>query len=68
MDSTYKQYVVPGGLTYAGKPTSPKAYSGLNRIKIAWLRGADPSVVKAKIFWNNFADSLALISRRQEIP
>ncbi|SDE04894.1 F5/8 type C domain-containing protein [Mucilaginibacter pineti] len=60
MDATYKQYVVPGGLTYTGKATSPKAYSGLNRIKIAWLRGADPSVVKAKIFWNNFADSLAV--------
>lgn len=60
MDATYKQYVVPGGLTYAGKPTSPKAYSGFNRIKITWLRGADPSVVKAKIFWNNFADSLAV--------
>jgi hypothetical protein len=60
MDSTYKQYIVPGGLTYAGKPTSPKAYSGLNRIKVAWLRGADPSVVKAKIFWNNFADSLGV--------
>jgi hypothetical protein len=60
MDATYKQYVVPGGLTYAGKATSPKAYSGLNRIKIAWLRGSDPSVVKAKIYWNNFADSLAM--------
>jgi hypothetical protein len=58
MDATYKQYVVPGGLTYTGKATSPKAYSGLNRIKVAWLRGADPSVIKAKIFWNNYADSL----------
>ncbi|WP_184550079.1 DUF4998 domain-containing protein [Mucilaginibacter sp. FT3.2] len=60
MDATYKQYVVPGGLTYTGKATSPKAYSGLNRIKVAWLRGADPSVIKAKVFWNNYADSLTV--------
>ncbi|GAA4314530.1 hypothetical protein GCM10023149_10720 [Mucilaginibacter gynuensis] len=60
MEESYKQYVVPGGLTYAGKATSPKAYSGLNRVKIAWLRGSDPSVVKAKVYWNNFADSLSV--------
>jgi len=60
MDATYKQFVVPGGLTYTGKATAPKAYSGLNRIKIAWLRGSDPSVIKAKIFWNNFKDSLSV--------
>ncbi|WP_164849990.1 DUF4998 domain-containing protein [Mucilaginibacter limnophilus] len=60
MDSAYKNYVVPGGLTYAGKATKPKAYSGLNRVKVAWLRGADPSVVKAKVFWNSFADSISV--------
>ncbi len=58
MDSTYKQFIVPGGLVYTGKVTSPMAYSGHNRIKISWLRGSDPNVVTAKIFWNNFADSV----------
>ena len=60
MDTIYKGHVVPGGLTYAGKATDPKVYSGHNRLKIAWPRGADPTVVKAKIYWNNFADSLAI--------
>lgn len=60
MDSTYSQYVVKGGITYTGKAKSPMAYSGRNRIKISWLRGADPNVSTAKIFWNNFTDSVTV--------
>ncbi len=60
MDSTYKKFIVPGGLVYPGKATSAKAYSGLHRIKIAWLRGSDPNVTKARIFWDNYADSVEI--------
>ena len=60
MDSTYKQFIVPGGITYTGKATKPMAYSGRNRIKISWLRGADPNVTKAKIFWDNYTDSVEI--------
>lgn len=58
MDSTYKQFIVPGGLTYTGKITSPMAYAGHNRIKISWLKGSDPNVTMAKILWNNYTDSI----------
>lgn len=58
MEGTYKEFVVPGGLTYTGKVTSPSVSPGHNRLKISWLRGADPTVINAKIFWNNYADSL----------
>ncbi|MGV8879168.1 MAG: DUF4998 domain-containing protein [Sphingobacteriaceae bacterium] len=58
MDSTYKEFIVPGGITYTGKASKPMAFAGKNRIKIAWLRGADPNIVKAKIFWDNYTDSL----------
>lgn len=59
MDSTYKEYKIPGGgLTYTGKISSPIVYAGRNRVKIAWLRGSDASVVNARIFWNNYSDSL----------
>jgi len=61
MDKTYKDYVVPGGNKYAGKANTALAYSGNHRVKISWLRGADPSVRSAKIYWNNYADS-ALIN------
>lgn len=58
MDDSYKKYVVTGGLTYPGKATSPEVYAGRGRVKLSWLRGTDPSVVKARVFWNNFLDSV----------
>ncbi|MEI3800638.1 MULTISPECIES: DUF4998 domain-containing protein [unclassified Chitinophaga] len=60
MDSTYKQFVVPDGIVYPGKANSPVANAGRNRVKISWLRGADPTLTAAKIFWNNFADSVEI--------
>lgn len=60
MESVYEEFVVPGGLTYAGKPSSPKVYPGLNRVKVSWLRGADPTIVRATVYWNNYADSIAV--------
>ncbi|ACU06289.1 DUF4998 domain-containing protein [Pedobacter heparinus] len=58
MDSTYEKYVVPNGIIYPGKATSPSVKPGLNRIQISWARGTDPKVVKARIFWNNYRDSV----------
>lgn len=58
LSSTYDEYVVPGGITYTGKATSPQLYAGRNRVKITWLRGTDPTVTKARVFWNNFTDSV----------
>lgn len=58
LDSTYKDFIVPGGLTYAGKVSKPAVYAGNHRIKISWLRGSDPNVVKARVFWNNGNDSV----------
>lgn len=58
MDSTYKQFVVTNGITYPGKATAPVVHSGYNRVRITWLRGSDPKVTRAKIYWNNFTDSV----------
>lgn len=58
MDDSYKKYVVTGGLTYPGKATTPEVFAGRGRVKLSWLRGTDPSVVKARVFWNNFLDSV----------
>lgn len=60
MDSTYRQFVVVDGIVYPGKANKPIVYAGQNRVKISWLRGADPNVASAKIFWNNYADSAAV--------
>lgn len=58
MDHEYRQFVVPGGIVYPNKVYQAVAYPGENRIRISWLRGQDPSVIKARIFWNYFTDSL----------
>lgn len=56
----YKDYVVPNGLIYPGPAQDPITYPGDNRIKISWLKGTDPRVETAKIFWNNYTDSVEL--------
>lgn len=61
MDDNYKRYIVEGGIIYPGKALSPVVYPGNNRAKISWLRGSDPKVVKARIFWNNNTDSVEVL-------
>ena len=61
MDDNYKKYIVEGGIIYPGKALSPVVYPGNNRAKISWLRGSDPKVVKARIFWNNNTDSVEVL-------
>jgi len=56
----YEKYVVPNGLIYPGPAQKPIAYSGNQRIKIAWLKGTDARAQKARIFWNNYTDSVEL--------
>jgi hypothetical protein len=60
MDENFKEYVVPDGITYPQRPDSLKVYSGLNRALLTWLKAKDPKVIKAKIYWNNYTDSIAL--------
>lgn len=60
MDENYKKYLVPGGLTYPQKALLPVAYAGRNRVELRWLRGSDQSVTRAEVFWNNYADSMAV--------
>jgi len=56
----YKDYIVPNGLVYPGPAQHAMAYPGNKRVKIAWLRGTDPRIKKARIFWNNYTDSVEL--------
>lgn len=58
MDDTYRQFVVPDGLTYVGKANPVFINSGRKRVKISWLRGTDQKLTMARIYWNNRADSL----------
>lgn len=60
MDETYKEFIVPNGILYPGRALSPVIHSGNNRLAIEWNRGADPKINKAKIFWNNYTDSIVV--------
>jgi len=56
----YEKYVVPNGLSYPMPAQYAIARPGNKRIEIAWLRGVDPKVTKARIFWNNYTDSVEI--------
>ncbi|MDR1172443.1 MAG: discoidin domain-containing protein [Bacteroidales bacterium] len=49
----YKEYTVPNGITYPGKANSAVVRSGYERVQLQWPAGSDPSVVSARISWNN---------------
>ena len=54
----FEEYIVPNGLTYPAKAMNVTAHPGKERIQISWQNGVDPEVVKARIFWNNYTDSV----------
>ncbi len=56
----YKKYTNGKELVYAGKPDSLSAFSGKNRVKLNWNLVSDPKITKAKIYWNNRADSMVV--------
>jgi hypothetical protein len=60
MESSYKDYVVPNGIVYPQKADSLKVYPGKNRVLLEWLRGIDPRVVSATVYWNNYTDSVVV--------
>lgn len=59
-DATYKDFVIPGGIIYPGKAIAPRAFAGNNRLMLEWLRGRDPRASYARIFWNNYSDSVTV--------
>ncbi len=75
-DSLYEEHIVPNGTYYPAKAINAEAFTGKERIEIAWTNGADPKVVKARISWNNDSESVEVdvpagaerISRIIELP
>ena len=60
MDDTYKEFIVPGGITYVGKADSVHSFSGRNRVLITWLRGTDAKAEDAVVYWNDNLDSVVV--------
>lgn len=58
MNELHQPYLDRGETIYPAKPDSLISFSGENRIKLQWYVYSDVSIKKARIFWNNKADSL----------
>ena len=57
-DDIYKQYVKAGGYVYPAKALNLTATSGHNRVILEWEIPQDPCVKYAKVYWDNYTDSL----------
>jgi hypothetical protein len=60
MDHTYKDFWKDGELKYPAPADSVKVFPGRNRIGFEWQIVADPSIVSAKMYWNNKKDSMVI--------
>lgn len=56
----YQKWVKNSGYIYPEKSTGLYAYEGYNRVKLTWAYPKDPSVVRAKIYWQNRQDSIEM--------
>jgi hypothetical protein len=61
MDGNYKEYIVPGGITYLQKADSVKVYTGWHRVKVEFPKPVDPKITNARIYWNNYTDSVDVV-------
>src|SRR5690554_1511165 len=68
MDDTYRHFLEGGKIKYAGKADSVEVIPGYNRLALTWHKSSDPSVSRAKIYWNNRNDSMEVnIDRTQDL-
>ncbi|MDO7174021.1 DUF4998 domain-containing protein [Mariniflexile sp. AS56] len=58
MNELHQPYLDRGETIYPAKPDSLISFSGQNRVKLQWYVYSDLSIKKARIFWNDKADSL----------
>ncbi|MDR2773899.1 MAG: discoidin domain-containing protein [Tannerella sp.] len=57
-DSTYREYLISNGIIYPQRVSSLQIYPGLNSVRLTWLKANDPKVIKSKVYWSNYTDSL----------
>ena len=57
-DDTYRQFIVPGGYNYPAKAQHVETRSGYLKVELSWAKSLDPAVKYAKLYWDNYRDSL----------
>lgn len=64
----WKEYLPDQPKVYPGKATEIRFLPGRNRVMLRWLLVSDPTITRAKVYWNNGHDSAALdITRKQGV-
>lgn len=58
MNEPYKEFIEEGEIIYPATPDSVLVHPGKNRIKLSWLVPSDPSIRKARVYWQNRSDSV----------
>ena len=59
-DSVFEEFIVPNGHKYPAPIQNPTVKSGNKRIELSFNRGIDYKVVKVRIFWSNYTDSVEI--------
>ncbi|MCD2422608.1 discoidin domain-containing protein [Niabella pedocola] len=57
IDDSYKNLIEPGGRVYVEKAKAV-VRPGYKKVAIVWPRASDPNVHSAKVYWNNYSDSV----------
>lgn len=58
MHDPYEDFIKDGEIVYPGKADSVLVYPGFNRLQLTWPLPADPTIAKARIYWQNKRDSV----------
>ncbi|WP_018625840.1 DUF4998 domain-containing protein [Niabella aurantiaca] len=59
IDDSYKNLIEPGGRVYVEKAKAV-VRPGYKKVAIVWPRASDPNVSSAKVYWNNYSDSVSV--------
>ncbi len=59
-DDIYKEWVVVGGYDYPAKALNLNYTKGYQRLIVNWERPMDPAVKTARLYWNNYVDSVVI--------
>ncbi len=59
-DDIYKEFVKDGGYIYPAKVANIKVITGFQKVSLFWPVPKDPSLRSARVYWDNYTDSLDL--------
>ena len=59
-DDIYKEFIKDGGYIYPAKAANITSETGFQKVTLFWPVPKDPSLRSARVYWDNYTDSLDL--------